>query len=289
MSPLWIIAAIAVLGSAAAAWWLRREEPAPTQVEVEEDEVGILKDRVEQHRELERDLVSAGQALGRVRKFLPDPQDGGVVVDALRERLSDIWLRRLDFEGRLRLAALRRRIPAPPAVAPFEQGSLSMDEANAVLEALHELAQGHRDVVERAEDSARIFRRLNPADDEHARWVGEAVTVATEWRGVQAEEILRLSARLAGHADRIDEVAVLVEEALQRATHESADTVSLTGLAERIRALARLGLDERQASELDQSPDAKADADAAITLAHAASIEARALARRAGSTRPPSG
>jgi hypothetical protein len=267
----------------------RRPESQPERIVV--DEVGIIKARVQELIALEEDLIAAGQALGRVRRFLVDPEEASPVVDELRERLTDLWLRRFDYEGRLRIAALRRRLPDPPAIHVFKD-TLSIVELEARLVELQALSSAFRDVARRAEDSARMFRRLLPSEDKHARWVGDAVEVASEWRTAQTEEIQRFAARIDRFADRVEElVAQLIEahvgaeERIRSAISDDDVQVTVSGLGGRIHGFARVGLDERNERELLPGTAEESEAQMAIVAAREIVQEVRALARKAGATR----
>jgi len=267
----------------------RRPESLPERVDV--NEVAIIKVRVQELIALEEELIAAGQALGRVRRFLVDPEEASPVVDELRERLTDLWLRRFDYEGRLRIAALRRRLPEPPAVDVLND-TLSVEEFDARIVELQALSSAFREVARRAEDSARMFRRLLPSEDKHARWVGDAVEVASEWRIAQTEEIQRFAARIERFADRVGELVVeLVQaqvDAEKRAhTTSAADELQVTvaGLGGRIHGFARLGLDERNERELLPGTTEESEAQMAIVAAREIVQEVRALARKAGATR----
>ncbi len=295
MTGLWIgLFVVVLLGVLSAGVWWALGRRAVAQVEVvpvEVDEVALLKDRVQSLRELEEDLISAGQALGRVRRFLVDPEEAVPLVDELRDRLADIWLRRFDDEGRLRLAALRRRVPAPPAVEHIDD-DMNAEVAEEQAIALRELAESFRDLARRAEDSARMFRRLNPAEDPHARWVGDAIEVAGEWRTAQTEEIQRFAARIAAHADRLDEAAVILSDSVAHCLLDGGPGAILAerrvvnvGLRERVHGLARVGLSERSAREIDPSAPADADELQAVRDARRVIEAVRAMARRAGATR----
>jgi len=293
---LWIIAGLATgvvagVGIAVALALRGRRDGGPLKAIAELDEVSLLKERVQAHLELEEDLIAAGQALGRVRRFLVDPDEAGPLVEELRERLADLWLRRFDLEGRLRLAALRRRLPSPPALETF-QDELTVDTIEEQAAVLQDLATRFHEVAERAEDSARMFRRLAPAEDAHARWVSDSVEVAAEWRQAQTEEILRFAARVDSQSDRLLELAEKLGEAAAAALMDAGpgiDTAALPvripGLRSRVVALARVGLNERRTRELDASPEAEREATAALDQARAVVAEVRAMARKAGATR----
>jgi len=257
----------------------------------EPDEVSLLKERVQAHLELEEDLIAAGQALGRVRRFLVDPEEAGPLVDELRDRLADLWLRRFDLDGRLRLAALRRRLPAPPPVKMFHD-ELTVDKIEEQAALLRDLATRFREVAERADDSARMFRRLAPGEDAHARWVSDSVEVATEWRQAQTEEILRFAARVNSQSDRLQELAESLSDAAATALmnagpgHDPTHIgVHIPGLRSRVAGLARVGLNERQARELDGSPESELEAVTALNHARNVVADVRAMARKAGATR----
>lgn len=293
VANLWIIAGVLLsLGAGVSAWLVLRRGSGPALPPIEEiDDVGLLKERLQLYRAMEEDLIAAGQALGRVRRFLVDPEEAGPVVDELRERLTDLWLRRFDYEGRLRMAAIRRRIPRPLSIQMLED-QLSADSAESLVLTLQDHSDHFREVANRAEDSARMFRRLAPAEDAHARWVGEAVEVAQEWRLTQTEEIQRLAARLNAHADRLEELSVQVGESLADALqadlgglHPSAVTIDVSGLRERVRWVARVGLAEAREREIEQGSESEADAERAVEEARQTIVEVRALARRAGATR----
>ncbi len=290
---VWIIAGIiAVVGAGiAAVFATRRPQPTAMPAIVEVHDVVVLKERVQLHLELEEDLIAAGQALGRVRRFLVDPEDATPVVDELRDRLTDLWLRRFDYEGRLRLAALRRRIPPPPAIEKFTD-TLSAEGVEERSVEILELANRFRDIARRAEDSARMFRRLAPGEDAHARWVGDAVEVAREWRQAQTEEIQRFAARLAAQGDRLEELSAQMGEALAESLladpgqqDRTEVTVEIPGLAERIRGVARVGLAEAKERDIVPGTAAELDAEQAIDRARQTISDVRALARRAGGTR----
>lgn len=293
VADLWIIAGTLLAAGAGVmavvAARRSRVEEAPAIEQV--DEVTLLKERVQLHRSLEENLVAAGQALGRVRRFMVDPEEAGPAVDELRERLTDLWLRRFDYEGRLRMAALRRRVPIPPTM---EQLASPLDAAAAadLVELLGEVSDEFRDLAVRAEDSARMLRRLPPEEDPHARWVGEAVEVAKEWRLAQTEDIQRFAGRLHLHADQIDELVVQISDAAQsaRAAHAGALAptlieVHVPGLRERYQWLSRVGLAEAREREYVPESEQERDAARAVEDARATELEVRDLARRAGATR----
>jgi hypothetical protein len=147
-------------------------------------------------------------------------------------------------------------------------------------------------VARRAEDSARRFRRLAPAEDAHARWVGDAVEVAQEWRLAQTEEIQRIAGRLSLHADRLEELSAQIGDSLADALeaevgglHPSALTIEIPGLRERIRWVSRVGLAEAREREIDLGSESEVEAERAVEEARQTVIEVRALARRAGATR----
>ena len=292
MVDLWISAGLLLVGGAVAAgiYAATRRPEVPVAL-VEVDEVAELKARVQEHLALEEDLIAAGQALGRVRRFLVDPDEAGPVVDDLRERLADLWLRRFDYEGRLRLSVLRRRVPAPPPIESFDD-DLDLEAAEERAVELRELAEAFRDLARRADDSARRFRRLSPAEDAHARWVGDAVEVAQEWRLAQTEEILRFAVRIGAEADRLEELAAQLGEASATALVEAGGgtpreevRVSVPGLRERVLAVSRVGLAESKQRELDPTPEAAEASQRAVAVARAAVADVRALARKAGGTR----
>ncbi|HCH64695.1 MAG: hypothetical protein CL927_00805 [Deltaproteobacteria bacterium] len=289
----WIIAGIllVVVAGVMAIVAARRSGTPEASAVVEIDEVTLLKERVQLHRALEEDLVAAGQALGRVRRFMIDPDEAGPLVDELRERLTDLWLRRFDYEGRLRMAALRRRVPMPPAM---EQFGLPLDSAAAdhLVGLLDELARDFRELAVRAEDSARMLRRLPPEEDPHARWVGDAVEVAQEWRLAQTEEIQRFAGKVHLQADQLDEFAIQIHEAMQSALAENAAglpptlvEVELPGMLERLRWLSRVGLAEAREREIVPESEQESDAERAVRDARATAVDVRELARRAGATR----
>jgi len=293
VDDLWIIAGVFLfLAACVAAWVVLRRGGDPELPPLEDiDDVGLLKERLQVHRSLEEDLVAAGHALGRVRRFLVDPDEAGPVVDELRERLTDLWLRRFDYEGRLRMAVIRRRIPVPPSMQLLED-RLSADSAEALVATIQDLADHFREVARRAEDSARMFRRLSPAEDTHARWVGEAVEVAQEWRLTQTEEIQRLSGRLNLHADRLEELSVQIGDAVADALLVDADgplaselSIEIPGLRERLQWVVRVGLAEAREREIEPGSESEVEADRAIAEARETIREVRALARRAGATR----
>jgi len=289
---VWIIAGVLLVGGAVAALAIalrRKPEVAPALVEV--DEVVVLKERVQLLLTLEEDLIAAGQALGRVRRFLVDPDEAGPVVDELRERLTDLWLRRFDYEGRLRLAALRRRLPAPPAIASYDD-HLTADALEERSVELQALSNQFRDVARRAEDSARMFRRLAPAEDDHARWVGDAVEVAREWRLAQTEEIQRFAARVNARADRVEELSAQIGESLTQALLDAGAgaareelVVHIPGLRDRIHGMARVGLAEQKTRELVPGTADEIEAEHALARARHTVADVRSLARKAGGTR----
>ena len=293
MADLILIAGAAlVIGAVGAAVVVaRRRSPVALPPVEEHDDVGLLKDRLQLHRELEEDLIAAGQALGRVRRFLIDPDEAGPMVDELRERLTDLWLRRFDYEGRLRMAVLRRRVPEPLSAMDLQE-PMNVESAEGLAMQLEELSRRFREVAERGDDSARMLRRLSPAEDAHARWVGDAVEVAQEWRMSQTEEIQRFAGKLNLHADRVDELASQVGDALNDVLQNtdfdrSPDeiVVELPGIRERIGWLSRVGLAESREREIVPGSDAELDAERAIEDARQTMVEVRALARRAGATR----
>mgnify|MGYP007044685997 CR=1 FL=1 len=289
---VWIIAGVLLVGGAVAALAIalrRKPEVAPALVEV--DEVVVLKERVQLLLTLEEDLIAAGQALGRVRRFLVDPDEAGPVVDELRERLTDLWLRRFDYEGRLRLAALRRRLPAPPAIESYDD-HLTADALEERSVELQALSNQFRDVARRAEDSARMFRRLAPAEDDHARWVGDAVEVAREWRLAQTEEIQRFAARVNARADRVEELSAQIGESLTQALLDAGAgaareelVVHIPGLRDRIHGMARVGLAEQKTRELVPGTADEIEAEHALARARHTVADVRSLARKAGGTR----
>ena len=270
---------------------LRERPTGPLRAIAELDEVSQLKEQVQIHLQLEEDLIAAGQALGRVRRFMIDPDEAGPLVDELRERLADLWLRRFDLEGRLRLAALRRRLPPPPAIEALRD-ELTVDQIEVHSSAIEDLSTRFREIAERAEDSARMFRRMAPAEDAHARWVADSVEVAAEWRQAQGEEILRFAARIATQSERLLELAESLSAASAEALIHAGPgrdptelLVRIPGLRSRIIAIARVGLDERNASELDATPEAHASAQNALAEGRELVAEVRAMARKAGATR----
>jgi hypothetical protein len=270
---------------------LRDRRAGPLQAIAELDEVSQLKEQVQVHLQLEEDLIAAGQALGRVRRFMVDPEEAGPLVDELRERLADLWLRRFDLEGRLRLASLRRRLPSPPPVNALRD-ELTIDQIEEQSSVIEELSTRFREIAERAEDSARMFRRMAPGEDAHARWVSDSVEVAAEWRQAQGEEILRFAARIAAQSERLLELAESLSSASADALihagpglETSELVVRIPGLRSRMIALARVGLDERNASELDATPEAHNSAQNALKEARMVVADVRAMARRAGATR----
>lgn len=292
MLDIWIIAGVLFVGGAVAAIALASRRPTEAEPAIVElDEVAIIKSRMQVLLALEEDLIAAGQALGRVRRFLVDPEEAGPVVDELRECLSDLWLRRFDYEGCLRLATLRRRLPDPPALGSVveEMSALDLEERMVMLQ---ELADGFREVARRADDSARMFRRLLPGEDAHARWVGDAVDVAREWRLAQTEEILRFSGRVNSLADHLQELTDHLEELRSEALLSAEPglgrdevMVPTAGLQERLLGLVRVGLEEKKMRELVLGAGAELDTEKAIEAARVTVQEVRALARKAGGTR----
>jgi hypothetical protein len=252
------------------------------QVEVEVDEVGRLKERVDQLDELEQQLVSAGQSLGRVRRFLEAQGPADEATAELKDALAGIWLRRHDLQGRLRLAALRRRIPLPPEGQSLRQPT-DLDGASALAVTLAEGATSYRLLAARAEDSARMLRQTAPADDANARWVGDAVEAAVAWRTAQVEDILRFAGRMGLYADRLEEAGVAVESTI--AALGAPDAAPLPPMdAERAHGLIRLGLEDKRAKELENGR-LETDLDEAIERARAAAEVARELARTAAVSR----
>jgi hypothetical protein len=262
-----LIGALLLLGLLVAALTRLRGRPRAAPALVEMDEVGRLKELVEQLTELEEELVVSGQALGRVRRFLPDPGEADAATAQVRGVLAEVWLRRHDLQGRLRLAALRRRVPAPPGADAL------VGPAPGLRAQLEGLAAELRLLSGRADDSARMLRQIAPADDPHARWVADAVDAATVWRASQVEDVLRFAGRMLQAADRVDDCAAALDAdgALE---------------PERVHALLRLALEDRGARELDDRGGTEADLERVLARAREAARAARELARRAATRRP---
>ncbi len=257
------------------------------QVTVELDEVGRLKERVDQLDELEQELVAAGQSLGRVRRYLDAQGPADTTTAELKEALAGVWLRRHDVQGRLRLAALRRRVPVPPEAARLRNPT-DLEGAADVAATLAELAASYRLLAARAEDSARMLRQTAPADDPNARWVGEAVEAAATWRTTQVEDILRFAGRMGLHASRLEEAGVAVESTIAALARPEAAPVPPLD-SEKAHGLARLGLDDKMERELGDDGRLDQDLDAAIARGRAAVAAARELARSAAVSRGSGG
>ncbi len=196
--PLFLIGAAAVAGLLAAVfWYTRRRPPAP----VTDDELEKLRAWIARLRAMEVDLITAGQALGKARRYLDKPGKADALITDLRVILVEAWLQRLDLEGRLRLASVRRRLPPPPPPSELH-GSLDVGRASVLIERLSEWMELHRSLANRCEESARALLKVEPSLDAHARYVGSAVEQATAHRRAQVDALHRLAARIQADGER---------------------------------------------------------------------------------------
>lgn len=279
------VGVLTVVGAIIALLSRRRGRRSLAMVEV--DEVGRLKELADQLAEVEQELVAAGQSLGRVRRFLSEQGPADEITADLKDALAGVWLRRHDVQGRLRLAALRRRVPVPPEghrlVTPTD-----VHGASDVATELVELATAYRLLASRAEDSARMLRQMLPADDVNARWVGDAVEAAEAWRAAQVEDILRFAGRMGLLATRLEEAGVVVEGVLTALGADDGLEEDLAPLdSERAHGLIRLGLEDRRARELTEDGRVEADLEEAMERGRKLVSDARELARRAATRGGP--
>ncbi len=122
--------------------------------------------------------------------------------------------------------------------------------------------------------------------------MADSVEVATEWRQAQTEEILRFAARVNSQSERLQELAEGLSDAAAAALlaagpglDPTAVDVHIPGFRSRVVGLARVGLSERHTRELDGSPEAEAEADAALAHARSVVADVRTMARKAGASR----
>jgi hypothetical protein len=271
------LAAFAALagGLVGALVWRRKRADSPTYI----DPVSACKRQIGLMRDLEDELLAAGQSLGRARRYLTEADRADPLVAEVRARLSEVWLRRMDLEGRLRLASLRRRIPAPPTPAEL-RGALTAEHASHLVMRLSDHMEALQALSERAKESGKVLGGTNPGQDPHARWVGTTVELAQQIRRQQVEAIGRFSNRMVALAQQCGEVSLELSARIPNLPsdpkHPGArpDDHLLAGLS-------TLGLEER--TEPEAGPT---DHDAVIERGEAASEAALRLAREAlqGST-----
>lgn len=269
--PLFLIGAAGLAGLLAAVFWYTRRRPP---VPVTDDELEKLRAWIARLRAMEADLITAGQALGKSRRYLGKPEKADPLITELRVILVEAWLQRLDLEGRLRVASVRRRLPPPPPASEL-RGSLDAARATLLVERLSEWMELHRALATRCEESARALLKVEPSGDAHARYVGAAVDQAAAHRRAQVESLHRLAARIQADGERCGAASLAVAALIPAlAEGPKGGLPAPAALAE----LSSLGLDD--STDRDHVIDEPAFA-ASLRRGEASAEAALALARDA--------
>lgn len=237
--PLLLAALAALLGGAIGLALLMRTRRHQANAV---DELELIKSWISRLRATEVDLITAGQALGKARRYVDAPDRADVQIGELRAILVEAWLARQDLEGRLRIAGIRRRVPPPPPSAAL-RGPLTAERATALVGTLSEWMDLHQALAQRAEEQARTLLRSDPGADPHARYVGAAAEQAMSRRRGQVDHLQRLAARVQSDGEKCGEASLALAGVLgQLADAQGAELA----LPPALQALSSLGLDERK-------------------------------------------
>lgn len=251
-TPLLLAALAAAIGlGLGVAWALRvRRHPAPT-----EDDLEKIKAWISRLRASEADLITAGQALGKARRYLGNPERADAQIGELRSILVESWLARLDLEGRLRVAGIRRRVPPPPPPAAL-RGPITAERAAELVSRLSEWMDLHQALAQRADEQARTLQRSEPSADPHARYVGAAVEQAAARRRGQVDHLQRLAARVQADGARCGEASLALAALLGQLPEAPGGELPAPP---ELAALSSLGLDERKDRDhLEDAPQLSA-------------------------------